>query len=162
MPHNNAVEIRTKQYGDWLQTDQSSLYFRKRVYFTDFATAATTGNVDVLQPDPWTHFPAGIEIEGAGISLITNFTGGGAGTATLSVGTTGDAVAYVAATSVFSGAYKKIAGKTLVPFTFLEGTGAPAKSTVRVALVCDVNTNLLTAGKADIYLKLRAVSVRNT
>lgn len=162
MAQNHAVIVSPKTLGDNLIIDQGSLYFRKRIYARDFSAAATTVNLDVQQPDPWTRFPAGIEIEGAGISLVENFAGGGAGAATLSVGTTSSATAYVAATSVFTGAYKRIVGAAIVPFTFLAGTGAPAVGTVRVQLITDVNANLLTTGKADIYLKLRAVSVRTS
>lgn len=162
MAQTHAVIVSPKTLGDNFIIDQGSLYFRKRVYFNDFSAAATTVNLDVQQPDPWTRFPAGLEIEGAGISLVTNFTGGAVSAATLSVGTTGSATAYVAATDVFTGAYKTIKGATLVPFTMLAGTGAPAVSTVRVQLVTTTaNANALTAGKADIYLKLRAVSIRN-
>lgn len=163
MAQTHAVMVSPKQYGDNLIVDQGSLYFRKRVYFTDFSAAATTVNLDVQQPAPWTNFPAGLEIEGAGISLVTNFTGGAVATATLSIGTTGTPTAYVAATTVFSGAYKTIPGAAIVPFTMLVGTGSPAQATVRVQLVVTgANANALTAGKADIYLKLRAVSVRTT
>lgn len=163
MAQNRALIVNPKTFGDSLIMDQGSLYFRKRISYRDFSAAATTVNLDVQQPDPWTRFPAGIEIEGAGISLVENFTGGAVSAATLSVGTTSSATAYVAATSVFSGAYKTIVGAAIVPFTMLVGTGSPAVATVRVQLVTTTaNANALTAGKADIYLKLRAVSVRTT
>ena len=162
MSIQRAVLINPKWQGDALQHDAGSLYFRKRIQFTDFSAAATTVNLDTQAGQGvWTLFPEGLEIEGAGISLVTNFTGGAVSAATLSIGTTGSVAAYVAATSVFSGAYKKVIGVALVPFTFLEGTGAPAVSTVRVQLITTTaNANALTAGKADIYLKLRAVSVK--
>lgn len=163
MPQNHAVMVNPKTYGDNLFTDQGSLYFRKRVYFNDFSAAATTVNADVQFPNPWTHFPSGIEIEGAGLSLVTNFTGGGVTAATLSIGTTGAPTLYLVATDVFTGAYKTMTGAFIAPFTFLAGAGAPAQSTVRLQLVTTTaNANLLTAGKADIYLKLRAVSIRTT
>lgn len=163
MAQPHALMVSPAYQGNSLFSDQGSLYFRKRVSFQDFSAAATTVNLDVQQPDPWTRFPAGLEIEGAGIALVTNFTGGAVSAATLSIGTTGAATAYVAATSVLTGAFKTIVGATLVPFTRLEGTGAPAVSTVRVQLVTtSANANALTAGKADIFLKLRAVSLKTT
>lgn len=162
MAQTHAVMVNPKKYGDNLDVDKGSLYFRSRVYYSDFATAATTGEISVLRPVPWANFPAGIEIEGAGLSLITNFTGGGNATATLAIGSATDPDLYLDETDVFTGAYKSAVGLTIVPFTMVAGTGAPAKGTVQVTLVTSVNTNLLTAGKADIYLKLRAVSLRTT
>ena len=140
---------------NWKQNAGSQLWTR-RLYFSSFAAAATTGNVDIAG------FPGGIEIEGAYAWLITNFTGGGAATATLSIGTTSSAAAYMAATSVFSGARKQLVGLTLVPGTFLNATTPTASATVRFALVASVNTNLLTAGSVDVFLKLRSASLRTS
>jgi len=160
---NRALIVSPKHLGDMLIQDGSALLFRKRISYRDFSAAATTVNLDVQQVDPWTRFPAGIIIEGAGIALVENFTGGAVSAATLSVGTTSSATAYVAATSVFTGAFKTIVGAAIVPFTFLAGTGSPAVATVRVQLVTTTaNADALTAGKADIYLRLRAASVRTS
>lgn len=136
-----------------IEQDDSTLLWTRRLYVADFAAAATTGNKDIV-------FPGGLEIVGAYFWLITNFTGGGAGTATLSAGTTADAVAYVAATSVFSGARKIVTGKTLVPGTFLNASTPTDAGTIRFALVGDVNTNLFTAGTVDVYVRFQAVSLR--
>lgn len=159
-----AIEVTPKQQGDRLLVDGPSIYWRKRIYFSDFNAAATTTNLDVQQPSPWTKFPAGIEIEGAGLSLITAFSGGGIATYTISAGTTGAATKYIAATNVFTGATAGGAttvGAAQVPFTMLNGTAAPSAATIRVQGISTVaNTNTATAGKCDIYLKLRAVSVR--
>lgn len=132
------------------------MLWTRRFSYLDFAAAATTGNKDV------TGFPGGLAIEGAFFWLITNFTGGGAGSATLSAGTTGSATAYVAATSVFTGARKAVVGVTIVPGTFLDATTPTGAGTIRFALVSDVNTNLLTAGTVDVYVRLRAVSLRTS
>jgi hypothetical protein len=125
--------------------------------FKNFATAATTVNYDI------TGFTGGLLILGAFIVPRINFTGGGAATATMSVGTTGTPTAYVAATTVFSGAQpRSIVGVTQVPGTYLGGAATPlAASTVRIQLICDVNCSLLTAGLADIFMMLAATSARN-
>lgn len=150
------IIVSPKRRGDMLDQDDGSILFWRRVQYQDFAAGATTGNLDL------TGFPGGLLVEGAFIFSVTNFTGGGAGSATLSAGSTGDAEKYVAATSVFSGSPKAVVGKTIVPGTFLNTSTPTAAGTVRIALVADVNTNLLTAGKADIYIKLRAASIRNS
>jgi hypothetical protein len=133
--------------------------FTERVYFRDFAAAATTANLDL------TGFPGGIVIEGAFVMFNTNFTGGAVATCTMSVGTTGSPAAYVAATTVFSGATVTApianVGLTLVPGTFLNAATPLGAGTVRVQLITTVaNTNALTAGVADIWLRLRAVAFR--
>lgn len=130
------------------------MLWTRRFHYADFAAAAATGNKDI------SGFPGGLVIEGAWAWLITNFTGGGAGSATLSIGTTGSPALYVAATSVFSGARKALVGLTLVPGTFLNPTTPTDSATVRFQLIANVNTNLLTAGAVDVYLRLRAVSLR--
>jgi hypothetical protein len=139
---------------DWTQAGPSQLWTR-RLYFSQFAAAATTGNLDIAG------FPAGMVIKGAYAWLIANFTGGAVGSATLSIGTTGAATAYMAATSVFTGARKQLVGLTQVPGLFLNATTPTAAGTVRFALVTTVaNTNALTAGAVDVFLDLAAVPLR--
>lgn len=153
MPNRPLVVSPRVRAVNWVQ-DQGTQLWTRRFSFKDFAAAATTGNKDV------DGFPGGLTIEGAFFWLITNFTGGGAGSATLSAGTTGSAAAYVAATSVFTGARKAVVGLTLVPGTFLNASTPTDSGTIRFALVSDVNTNLLTAGAVDVYVRLRAASLR--
>lgn len=152
------IIVSPKRRGDALDQDSSAILFWRRLNVADFAAASTTGNLDL------TGFPGGLTIEGAFLVNVVDWAGGGAASATLSVGTTGTADAYVAATSVFTGVGNvAIVGKTIVPGTFLGGAATPlASGTVRVALVSSVNTNLMTAGKADLYIRLRAVSARNS
>lgn len=150
------IIVSPKRLGDAMDQDSGAILFRRRVYVAEFAAAATTGNLDL------TGFPGGMLIEGAFVFRITPFTGGGAGSATISVGSTGDAVKYVAATTVFTGSGTSIVGLTQVPGTFINSTTPTAAGTVRIALVADVNTNLLTFGKADVYLRLRSASVRTS
>ena len=165
MANPEALRVNPKNYGDAPVQDQATMLFRKRVYFSDFSAAATTVNLDT-QPGQtvWTQFPAGLEILGAYVSSVTNFTGGAVATATISVGTTASATAYVAATTVFSGSPKVIVGATLVPGTFLTGAGSypySGNATVRVQLVVTgANTSALTAGKADIYIRFQAASLK--
>jgi hypothetical protein len=133
--------------------------FTERVYFRDFAAAGLTGNLDL------TGFPGALVIEGAWVMFNTNFTGGAVATCTMSVGTTATPTAYVAATTVFTGATVTAPivnpGVTIVPGTFLNATTPLGAGTVRVQVVTTVgNTNALTAGVADIWLRLRAVAYR--
>ena len=168
MANPEALRVNPKWYiQDALYVDQWTLLFRKRVYFTDFAAAATTVNLDTqLGQSVWTQFPAGLEILGAYFSFSQNFTGGAVGSCTLSAGTTGSPAAYVAATSVFTGAPKINVGLTQVPGTFLSGSGSypfTGNGTVRIQMVTTVaNTNALTAGRADFYMRLQAASIRTT
>lgn len=158
--------VDPKNYGDNLQADYGPKWLRKRVYFTDFAKAATTADLDTQAGQTvWTQFPAGDMVLGAFISLVTNFAGGGSATATLSIGTVASPAAYVAATSVFSGAPKIVVGLTQVPGTFVTGSGSypfVGNGTIRVELITDTNTNVLTTGKADIYLLMANTSIRTT
>lgn len=140
---------------NWRQ-DGGSQIWQRRLYFSQFAAAATTGNVDIGG------FPGGLMIEGAGAWLITNFAGGGSATATLSIGTTASAAAYFAATSVFSGARKLMVGKTLVPATALNASTPTAAGTVRFQLITDTNTNVLTTGAVDVFLWLRSLALRTS
>jgi hypothetical protein len=140
----------------------AAFMWTRRVYFRDFAAAALTGDLDVVG------FPGGVVIEGAGALVNTPFSGGAAATATLSAGTTGSPALYMAAQDVFTTtaatptAPKALVGLTLVPFTFLGTAATPlALSTVRFRLTTTVgNTNVLTAGVADVFLRLRAVAYR--
>ncbi len=148
------IIVSPKRRGDMLDQDSNAIMFWRRVQIADFAAAGTTNNLDL------TGFPGGLFIEGAFISRVVAFAGGGSATATLSLGTTGDVTKYIAASDVFTGSAGIVVGKTLVPGTVLNTTTPTASATIRVQLVTDVNSNLLTAGKADIYIRLRAASLR--
>lgn len=167
MPIPEALRVNPKNYNqDALIVDQGTLLFRKRIYFTDFSAAATTVNLDTQPGQVWTtSFPAGLEIMGAYFSVVTNFTGGAVATATLSAGTVATPTAYVAATTVFSGSPRINPGVTLVPGTFMTGAATypwVGNATLRLQLIVTVaNANALTAGKADLYMRLQAASVRN-
>ncbi len=143
----------------WRQNESAKLWYR-RYQYGDFATAATTLVKDV------TNFPGGAIIEGAYIALIQNFTGGGNATATFSAGTTGSATAYINAVDVFTGAaaFQPLmrAGATLVPGTPLNATNPAAAATVRFTLTTSVNTNLVTAGILDVFLKLTFIALKPT
>lgn len=139
-----------------LEVDKFPTWYRiARFGFTNFNVAATTVNADL------TGFPGGVVIEGAFVSIRANFTGGGAASAMISVGTVATPGAYVAPADAFAGAVPRIfVGVTIVPGTFLAGVATPlAAGTVRTQLVASVNGSLLTAGRADVFLKLAAVSV---
>ena len=138
----------------------AAFVWTERIYFNNYNQASTTTNFDLLG------FPGGVMIEGAWVLVNTNFTGGGAGSATFSAGTTGTPTLYVAATSVFATAGTKtvpvaLVGAAQVPGTFLGTAATPlASATVRTQLVVNVNTNLLTAGVLDFYMRLRACTYR--
>jgi hypothetical protein len=140
----------------------AAFIWTRRVYFRDFAAAAVTGDLDVVG------FPGAVLVEGAYAMVNTPFTGGAAATATLSAGTTGSPALYMAAQDVFSTtaatptAPKALVGLTLVPGTYLGTAATPlATSTVRFRLTTTVgNTNVLTAGVADVFLRLRATAYR--
>lgn len=162
MSVSRAVIVSPKRYEGPIDADGFGITIRVNVNYKKFAAASTTGNYDI------TNFPGGVILEEAFLFLRTNFTGGGAGTATISVGSTGAATSYVLATSVFSGAPKAIGAvvaekgtlMALPNTNFVNASTPTAAGTIRVQLVADVNTNLLTAGNADLFLKLRAVSAR--
>jgi len=141
----------------WRENQESKLWTR-RFQWGDFANAAVSKVVDL------TNFRAGAIIEGAFILLVQNFTGGGSSTATFSIGTTAAATAYVNAQNVFAGAGANDpifrAGATLVPGTALNATHPAQSATVRFTLTVDVNTNLLTQGIVDVFLRLRFVALR--
>jgi hypothetical protein len=142
----------------WRQ-DESSKLWTRRFQFATFATAGVAQTLDM------TAFPGGALIEGAFLVLIQNFAGGGSATATFSAGTTGTPTAYINAADVFTGAAANAPiarpGATLVPGTFLQGTGnLDSGATVRFTLTVDVNTNLLTTGILDVYLRLRFVAIK--
>jgi hypothetical protein len=160
MPGGNVVTPFVDYWSKafkWRENQESKLWTR-RYQWGDFAAAAVTKVIDV------TNFRAGAIIEGAFILLVQNFTGGGAGSATFSAGTTAAATAYINAQNVFAGAAANDpifrAGATLVPGTALNATHPIQSATVRFTLTADVNTNLLTAGIVDVFLRLRFVAIK--
>jgi hypothetical protein len=149
-----APEPNWRQMGGW-QAYVRRIYFNSPPFNT---TAGLTGNLDL------TGFPGGLMIRGAFVIFTQNWTGGSVATATISVGTVASPAAFVAATTVFSGATPITtpvvnAGLTQVPGVFL-ATPPIGQGTVRVQLITTVgNINTLTAGRADIYLMLSAVNI---
>ena len=145
------------------EANNGACVWTRRVYFSNFAAAALTGNLDIggFGPGP-------IVIEGCWAIVNTPFAGGAAATATLSAGTTASPALYMAATNVFTttGATPTApvvnVGLTLVPGTMLATAATPLNTaTVRFQLVTTVgNTNVLTAGVADVYLRLRPCTYR--
>jgi|SRR5215475_6610428 len=159
LPREIVVDGRAPE-ANWKQNIGWQIWTR-RIYFNDpvfTATAGLTANKD------FTGFPGGLMIRGAFVVFTQNWTGGSVATSTLSVGTTASPAAYVAATTVFSGATPITTpvvnpGLTQVPGVFL-ATPPISQGTVRVQLVTTVgNVNTLTAGRADIYLILAAVAI---
>lgn len=161
MARVSIVVVDRKRFDLPLEADANSIVFRKRVTYPDFAAAATTGNLDL------SGFPGGLVLERCYMSLITAFSGGAVSACTLSAGTTSSAATYLGATNVFTGAtaggaVTVAAGAGLGSFLGANATPT-AKGTIRIqCLTTSANTNVLTAGKADLYFVLRAFSVRTS
>lgn len=144
----------------WQQNEASKL-FGHRFTYRDFAAAATSKTID------FTVFQPLALMEGAFVLLTQNFAGGGAGSATFSTGRPAAPTGWINAVNVFTGASAgkaiALAGSSQSPGTFVNAANAadvvPAGS-VRFTLTCDVNTNLLTTGILDVYLRLRFVSTK--
>lgn len=153
--------IRVDPRQTWFSwpTDQESRVFRVRVNYKKFSAAATTGDVDIPMP-------GGLIVEKAWISLIAVFAGGGVGSSTLSIGLTTAIATYQAALNVFTGqaaAGAVTQGAAAGLGTFIGGNATPtAAAIVRLRLTVDTTTAVLTAGTADVYMQLRAISVKST
>lgn len=140
----------------WLQDDAGS-WEQFNINYKTFASASL-GTV----PLDLTGYPAGAYIVGAFIRNRQNWLGGGAATATLSMGTTASATAYVGAASVFAAAPSTLPGTTLVPGTFVNATTPTASGTIRIQLVVTGGTgftNQLTQGNADVFIWLAAMKL---
>jgi hypothetical protein len=160
-PVRQCIVDLDASYPERWKANGAAFLWTQRLYFSQYAAAATTGNFDI------SGFPGLAVIEGAWVLLSQNFTGGAVATSTFSVGTTASPALYVAATTVFATAATKTAptalvGLTLVPGTYLGTAAAPASSaTIRTQVVTTVgNTNVLTAGQLDLYVRLRFTAYR--
>jgi len=143
---------------DWVSNDAGQ-WFEQRLNWNDpiFQVAATTINYDI------TGFPAGVVIVGAFFRSTANWTGGAISAATFSAGTTGSVAAYIAATSVFTGAPQVKPGVTLVPGTFVNAASPLLAGTIRTQLILTgANGNALTAGRIDFYFWLQGFKLRAT
>jgi hypothetical protein len=156
-----AVNVVGKDLAVGLQANGGRKIIKRRFYFNDFNTAATTANNDTLV------LPGGVVINRVVMSLIKVFSGGSVSAATISVGTTSSATAYMAATNVFTGASASGAvtnggGGSLN--NFAGGNATPnALGTVRVQCVTTSdNASNLTAGSFDLFLELSAFDTRTT
>jgi hypothetical protein len=155
--------VSGKQFEGPFSADGPDGFIRYTVGFNNFATAATTVNYDLP------NFPAGALLEDAFFVNRQNWTGGAIASATMSIGTVASPTLYVLAKSVFGGApaalgvvnADKGVGITSPQTLFLnQATPWTAPTTVRVQLVTSANANTLTQGRCDIFLLMRAVSVR--
>ncbi len=136
----------------WRQNQESKLWSRT-LYFSSFAAAAGTATLDDAT------FPGGTLIEGAFVYIYAVFTGGAVSATTFSMGTTGSATAYVNAVDVFAAAGIFKTGATIVPGTAMNATSPLAAGTVRFTInTTTANTNALTAGRVDCYIRTRSVA----
>ena len=160
----NAI-VSPKRLGEGFDEDGTAHVMRVALNYKDFAAASTTGNFDLV------NFPGGLILEDCWAILRQEFSGGAVATATLSVGINGASTQFILAQNVFTGAGAPLplgvapAQKGVMyssPTTVFLVQATPwTVGNIRVACVTSVaNTNALTAGKVDLFLKLRASSVR--
>lgn len=149
--------VDSLRYGFRWREGQEAKLWHRRFYVAQFSAAAVTKVIDV------TTFPGGMLVEGGHATLIQNFAGGGASTCVLSAGTTGATTKYINAQNIFTGASAGVVvgilGATQVPGIFLNTSAPSGLGTVRFTVTADVNTNLLTTGIIDIFLRLRACKI---
>lgn len=163
MAVNRAIIVSPKQYEAAFDADGADAIVRISLNYLDFAAAALTGNYDIP------NWPGGIIVQDVFGILRQNFTGGAVGSATLSFGATATPTDLAGAVSVFSGAPAALwtanankGSRISSPATAFVNASTPwASGTIRFQLITTVaNTNALTQGKVDIFLMLRAASVR--
>ena len=119
-------------------------WYKYTVAYTDFATAATTSadsTVVSLGNGGLVHYVK--------VNTTTGFTGGGASTCTIDVGTTsGTPTEYVNLGNVFAATTTTPSGTYTGPDFLTENASTP----ILARIICDVNCNTLTAGAADIWM----------
>lgn len=114
----------------------------RRIQHSELTAAATSESLNVGPP-----LPADARILGFGLPLGTPFSGGGAGSCTISVGTDGDDDALIAGANVFAAAVDGMASTMplgIAPFKQLGGQQLKAKVT------SNVNVADLTAGDVTV------------
>lgn len=153
MAQKSEVIVNSLEWGyRWRANQETKLWYRT-LYYSQFSAAAGSATLDDAT------FPGGMLIEGAFIYIFAAFTGGAVSATTFSLGTTGSATAYVNAQDVFTAAGLFKPGATIVPGTPLNATSPLAAGTVRFTInTTTANTNALTAGRVDVYMRLRNVA----
>jgi hypothetical protein len=119
-------------------------WYKYQVTYSDFATAATTSADHTV-----VSLGAGAVVHYVKLITTTAFTGGGAASVTMDVGTTsGTPTEYLATDSVFTASTTAASGTYTGP-SFETENGATA---VLARIIADVNCDTLTAGAADIWI----------
>jgi len=119
-------------------------WYKYQVAYSDFATAATTSADSTV-----VSLGIGAIVHYVKLVTTTGFTGGGAATCTMDVGTTsGTPTEYLLTKSVFATSTTAAAGTYTGPSFETEN----AATAVLARIICDVNCSLLTAGAADIWI----------
>lgn len=108
----------------------------------DFTAAATSEDIELFS------LAAGGIIHAVKIKHSASFTGGGAGSVTLSVGISGNTTKYASAFDVFQAA----GATTLQLSDSLNTENHGSATSIRVEAVSDVNVGDLTAGSAEIWV----------
>lgn len=157
-PIGNKIKVDPRYpERDWV-TNDAGQWMEQRLSWKDpiFQVAATTINYDL------TGIPGGTVIFGAFFRSTANWTGGSLASATFSAGTTASPAAYIAATSVFTGAPQVKTGVQIVPGTFVNATSPLAAGTIRTQLILSANGTNLTSGYIDFYFWLQTFKLRAT
>lgn len=121
-------------------------YWRKYTkLFSDFATAATSNNIDLFT------LPAGGVIQAIKLKHSAAFTGGAISAYTLSVGIAASLAKYLAATSVF--AAPSATGYVLADTAGVAGESHVASTPIKIAATSTgANLSVATAGSVDVWV----------
>lgn len=111
---------------------------------SDFTAAATSEHIELFSLE------AGGIIHAVKIKHSTAFSGGGAGSVTLSVGIASNTTKYASAFDVF----QAVADTTLQLSDSFNTEDHGSATSIRVEAVSDVNVGDLTAGAAEIWVQV--------
>ena len=115
---------------------------------SDFIAAATSEHIELFS------LQAGEIIHSIKIKHSIAFSGGGAGSVTLSVGTASNRTKYTSAFDVF----QAVSNTTFQLSDSFSSENHGSATSVRVEAVSDINVGDLTAGTADIWILISKAS----
>lgn len=141
----DTLELKVYSGTAWITivgSSGQSAWTKYTVGFGDFSVASTTTDIELFA------LPALEIIEAVHIKHSASFTGGGASSCTLSVGSSSDHDRLLSAFDVFQAPstsnWKSANTLDLV---------VQSTTSIRVEAIADVNLNTLVAGSADIWVK---------
>lgn len=130
------------KYGETFARNHAPRRKLKTIGHADLTAAAVAENITIDD------LPTGAQIVGWDCSSITAFSGGGATSCTMSIGTAASPTLICAATSVFTG----VAAQTKLTAGVSPDAYFAAASTIIARFTADVNVVALTAGSITIAL----------